>query len=158
MTTTGLSGVGTSPWEQKLHAHLRNHVAVESAMLQEYMKIAETSGSKAFRYLVNLLVEDERRHHRLFDELANSLEATASPGHGEPEIPSLDFHKAERDEVLNHARRLLANEDEDLGELKDLRKELRDFKHTSLWDLIVELMERDTEKHIAILKFVTKHA
>jgi hypothetical protein len=27
-----------------------------------------------------------------------------------------------------------------------------------LWSVLVELMERDTQKHIAILRFVRKHA
>jgi hypothetical protein len=31
-------------------------------------------------------------------------------------------------------------------------------KDSSLWSLLVELMQRDTQKHIAILRFVTKHA
>jgi hypothetical protein len=49
------------------------------------------------------------------------------------------------------------NEEQDRRELKRLRRQLRDVKDTTLWDLLVELMERDTERHIAILRFVSKH-
>ena len=42
---------------------------------------------------------------------------------------------------------------QDPRELKKLQKELRDVKDTTLWSLLVDLMQRDTEKHIAILDF-----
>ena len=31
------------------------------------------------------------------------------------------------------------------------------MKDTSLWSLLVDLMERDTQKHIAILTFARNH-
>jgi hypothetical protein len=55
-------------------------------------------------------------------------------------------------------RSFFDNEERDIAELKRLKRELRDVKDTSLWELLVELMQRDTEKHIAILKFVRKRA
>jgi hypothetical protein len=39
-----------------------------------------------------------------------------------------------------------------------LEHDLKDVKDTSLWELLVELMQHDTEKHLAILRFVQKHA
>ena len=54
--------------------------------------------------------------------------------------------------------RLLENEKKDREELKALRRELRSFEDTTLWALLVELMQRDTDKHIAILGFAQRHA
>jgi hypothetical protein len=53
--------------------------------------------------------------------------------------------------------RLLEHEEADEKELERLQKELRDVSGTTLWGLLVELMQRDTDKHIAVLKFVKKH-
>jgi hypothetical protein len=53
---------------------------------------------------------------------------------------------------------LLKSERQDARELKRLRRKLRSVRHTTLWDLLVDLMERDTQKHIAILRFAQKHA
>ena len=50
------------------------------------------------------------------------------------------------------------SEARDARELKRLQRELRDVKDTTLWSLLVDLMQRDTQKHIAILRFVRKHA
>ena len=155
---TDESSAGPSPWARQLHAHLKGHVETERAMLEKYAEVAERTDSKAFRYLVKLLVDEEVQHHRLFSELADSLEAQALMKREEPDIPHMDFQRADRAAVLEGAKELLENEERDIGELKRLQRELRDVKDTSLWGLLVELMQRDTEKHIAILKFVRDHA
>jgi hypothetical protein len=155
---TDESSAGPSPWERQLYAHLKGHVETERAMLEKYAGVAERTNSKAFRYLVKLLIDDEVRHHRFFNELADSLETEALMKGEDPDIPYLDFQRADRGVVLEGTKELLENEERDVGELKRLQRELRDVKDTSLWELLVELMKRDTEKHIAILKFVRKHA
>jgi rubrerythrin len=155
---TDESSAGPSSWERQLYAHLKGHVETERAMLEKYAEVAERTDSKAFRYLVKLLIDDEVRHHRIFNELAESLETEALMKGEEPDIPYLDFQRADRGAVLEGAKELLDNEERDVAELKRLKRELRDVKDTSLWELLVELMQRDTEKHIAILKFVRKHA
>jgi hypothetical protein len=155
---TDESSRGPSPWDRQLHAHLKGHVETERAMLEKYAEVAERTDSKAFRYLVNLLIDEEVRHHRLFSEMADSLETQALMKREEPDIPYMDFQRADRAAVLEGANELLENEKRDIGELKRLQRDLRDLKDTTLWGLLVELMERDTEKHIAILKFVRDHA
>lgn len=155
---TDESSAGPSQWARKLYAHLKGHVETERAMLEKYAEVAERTDSKAFSYLVKLLIDEEVRHHRLFSELADSLETQALMKGEEPDIPYMDFQRADRAAVLEGAKELLESEERDMGELKRLQRELRDVKDTSLWGLLVELMQRDTEKHISILKFVRDHA
>jgi hypothetical protein len=154
---TDESSAGPSPWERQLYAHLKGHVETERATLERYAEVAERTDSKAFRYLVKLLIDDEIRHHRLFNELADSLENAALMKPEQPTVPYMDLDRADRAVVLETTQELLENEEQDLGELKRLQRELRDVKDTTLWGLLVELMERDTDKHIAILSFVRKH-
>jgi rubrerythrin len=131
----------------------------ERDLLQQYRSAAKTSPSKALRYLVDLLIEDEIRHHRIFTDLAESLKNDALLRAGDPSIPYIDFdQESNRDAVIDLTDQLLQREQADAQELKRLRRELRDVKDTSLWGLLVDVMERDTQKHIAILKFAKKHA
>jgi hypothetical protein len=102
-------------------------------------------------------MEDERRHHRWFAELASSLEADASFSGAEPAVPTMDFHRADRVAIHDVTDRLLDHERADETELKRLQQQLRGVNGTTLWVLLVELMQRDTEKHIAVLTFVKKH-
>ena len=150
--------VGGSPWEIELYRMLTTHVATERSLLEDYMTAADGVGSKALTYLVNLLVDDEKRHHRMFLDLAESLKSDAELGPEEPVIPRLDFNRQNAGQVVEVTNRLLANEEADAKELKRLKKTLHDVEDTTLWSLLVDLMLRDTEKHIAILEFATKTA
>ena len=153
---TNESWTGPSATDRALYDHVGNHIAAERGLLEEYSNIADRTESRAFRYLVNLLIEDEIRHHRIFSELAESLETIALMKAKEPLVPFIDFVRADRDAVLEATGRLLEHENEDARELKRLQREFRDTKDDSLNGLLVELMQRDTQKHIAILRFVRK--
>jgi hypothetical protein len=150
--------VGASVWDRQMWTYLTEHMKLEGAMLEEYVATSEGSESKALTYLVNLLVEDEHRHHGYFAALASSLKSEAEFSGVEPEIPRLDLKKANRADLLETTRRLLEHEQADAVELKRLHKDLHDLQDTTLWGLLVEIMQRDTEKHIAILRFVADHA
>jgi len=162
MEETNLAGtltppVGASVWEHELFTHLTAHIERERGMLAEYADAAEQADSKAFAYVVGLLVEDERRHHRLFASLAETIKVEAELSGAEPAIPYVDFDRADRKKVRELTMRLLASEEQDARELKRLHNMLHDVKDTTLWDLVVTLMRRDTDKHIAMLEFVLQH-
>jgi hypothetical protein len=150
--------IGASTREQDLFDHLNQHLEQEQGLLEEYIEVASKTGSKAFVYLVNLLIEDERRHHRLFAELAASLRSEAELSTADPVVPRMDLHHAQGAAVLEATATLIQREEDDARQLKKLHRELGDLKDTTLWDLLVDLMERDTQKHIAILRFAQRHA
>jgi rubrerythrin len=149
---------GASVWEHELFTYLTEHTRREGAMLQEYATIAEQTESKALAYVINLLLEDERRHHRFFNELAASLKSEAELSGVEPVIPRLDLRRVARAELLEITDRMLESEKSDALELKRLRKDLKDVEDSTLWGLLVDIMSRDTEKHVAILRFLADHA
>jgi rubrerythrin len=157
MDQPGVPLHGASVWERQLFEHLTDHTRREGAMLSEYAAIAEATESKALKYVLDLLLEDERRHHRYFNELAASLKSQAELSADDPAVPRLDLDRVDRAELRATTDRLLEHERSDAKELERLRKELRDVKDTTLWGLLVEIMERDTEKHIAMLRFVQQH-
>ena len=158
MTDTPMSPpVGASVWERDLYNHLATHIENESSLLQDYIAAAEETDSKAFAYLVNLLLDDERRHHGTFAALASSLKTEAELGGEEPEIPYLDLDRADRAQVRELTEQLLQREREDAAELKRLHGQLKDVRNTTLWDLLVSNMRRDTDKHIEILDFVLRN-
>ena len=147
-----------SAWERELWATLTGHIEAERELLDEYVDVAKSTGSAALSYLVNLLIEDEMRHHKLFTELAGSLKTLADFGPGDPQVPYLDFDSVDSREVLSSTRKLIAHEEADARELERLRRDVRDLADTTLWDVLVDLMCRDTQKHLAILRFVERHA
>jgi len=150
--------VGASVWEAALHDHLTSHEESERGLLEEYRAAAEGSQSAAFRYLVGLIVEDEIRHHRVFREMAEALQSDVNLRSEEPVVPRLDRWGPDAAEVLRLTETLLEREHADARELARLGDHLEDLEGTSLWPLLVELMEMDTEKHIKVLRFVQRNA
>jgi len=148
---------GASVGERQLFAHLTDHIKNEGALLDEYVDACSQTESKALAYVIGLLLDDERRHHRQFSELAATLKSEAELRPDDPVVPRLDMHRVDRDKVLSVTQRLLAMEKSDADDLKRLRRELRDVEDTTLWALLVENMQSDTAKHIAMLEFVERH-
>ena len=155
MTTTL---VGASVWENELYGHLTSHERTERVLLGEYRTAADASQSPAFQYLVALIIEDEIRHHRVFQDLASALKTEAEVRPEQPPVPRLDQLSPGGQHLIDLTEQLLERERADSRELRRLAKDLRDVKDTTLWALLVKLMEMDTAKHIEILEFIQRHA
>ena len=143
---------GLSVWEADLMRHLTLHMEHEGALLASYQKLTEQSDAEYVTYLVNMILEDEIRHHRLFSELVNTLRSSVERTEG-TSVP-LVRNAANPVELLEATERLLDRERVDERELHRLSRELRDLRGTSVWPVLVEIMERDTEKHQGILRFL----
>jgi hypothetical protein len=135
---------------------LESHGDAEGAILESYRKVAErTSAGEAVGYLVRLILDDERRHHQVFAEMANAIRSFVWEVPVEPSLPTMPTRSDP--ELLAETKRLLAFEKRDAKELRKLRKTLRKGPPSSLDPLMVELMLHDTAKHIAILEHIKAH-
>jgi rubrerythrin len=149
--------IGASVWEDELYQHLVSHEDNERSLLVEYQDAAQTSQSPAFQYLASLIVDDEMRHHRVFRDLASALKTDAEMRPEQPAVPRMDHWGADPARVKELTERLLERERSDAKELHRLAGELKEVKDTTLWQLLVRLMEMDTAKHVEILDFVKRH-
>ncbi|HUY06352.1 MAG TPA: hypothetical protein VMU99_03715 [Acidimicrobiales bacterium] len=149
--------IGASVWERELYEHLTSHANNEQKILEEYQSASADSGSVVFEYLVGLIVKDEIRHHSWFEELASTVRTDAEFRPEEPAIPRLTHWGAHPKELAELTEKLLQQERSDSRQLKQLEKQLKFQKDTTLWQLLVKLMEIDTDKHIEILNFVKSH-
>ena len=62
------------------------------------------------------------------------------------------------EELIAVVEDLLEVEHRDSDHLKELDKMLKDVRRTTVWPLLLELMELDNQKHIRILEFLRRHA
>jgi rubrerythrin len=149
---------GASVWEQEVYDHLLQHVEGEKVILQSYDALANETTSPAFAYLARLILDDERRHHAMLNDLAETIRMSAQLS-GEPTpIPDLGMFHADRERILAETERFLAVEENDNRELARLAKELRDVRNTTVWQLVVRLIQHDNEKHRRILEFIRDRA
>jgi hypothetical protein len=150
----GLREAGASADERDLVAWITSHGRKEGALVERYERLAHESMSSATRYLVRLIIEDERRHHQTLAEIAEAIAwgTLTSPG---PAVPRSGRGNLDADaQLAEQTRALLASEKRDRAELRKLRKRLGSYTGT-LWPLLVDLMLLDTEKHTRILDFVS---
>ncbi|MGD0084691.1 MAG: hypothetical protein ABSD78_16090 [Acidimicrobiales bacterium] len=154
MTEPSLAGA--SAWEAELYQHLQEHAKSEEHAQSEYRSIADSTPEHDVRFLIELILEDEIRHHRLIAQLSDALRSLVK-GANDPPIPWLSPQRP-RPELLAATKEFLAAERDDLKELKRLQKELRPVEDTTLWALVVRLLVLDTGKHIEILRFIEQQA
>lgn len=153
----GLNAVGASPDTEALVERVAAHGAAEGELLTEYAALVETAPSPAVRYLMELILADERRHHRTLVEMASAIAWGELPGTPSGATPALDGGMASDEPVVAATRRLLDHERHDHAELLKLRRTLRPYADTTMWSLLVDLMLADTEKHQRILGFILQH-
>ena len=155
MTTNTKPPIGLSVWEHDLYEHLTEHMHNELALVDRYEALA-ASAEGHVSYLVKLIMEDEARHHRLFDEWRNALQSNAELREVEPQVPHMSGSK-KAEAVRAAAREFLEVERADERDLHRLQKSLKTVKDTTIWSLLVDMMELDTKKHQLILEFLQKH-
>lgn len=150
---------GTKEWEDDIYEHVSTHGKVEGAILDEYRQLANDADmSPAFRYLAQMILDDEVRHHRIFDDLAATMSAQRNGDDIEPPIPSLSGLHADHVRITLVTDELLRIERDDLRELKEFAKQFKELGKVSLWGFLIDLMLDDTKKHIKILEYLRDRA
>lgn len=127
----GLDEVRASQWDYKLVDLLATHGEEEGALLAKYERLAAESASPAVRYLVSLILEDEKHHHRVLVEMANAVGWGWSQVSPDPAVPELPVSPTRDKELIEATRALLEAERQDHAELKKLRNELRPVADTT---------------------------
>jgi rubrerythrin len=147
---------GLSVWEEELYDRLTDHVTAESTVLARYDALAESSTGHV-QFLLELIAEDEARHHRLFERWAETIKDIGVLVESKDGVPSL-VREPDPKALIAAVDDLLEIEKRDAHELKALDKMLKDVRRTTVWPLLVDLMMMDTEKHVRILEFLRHHA
>ena len=135
-------------WWAKVIHEFHAHVREEGEFLSAYEALVARSEDESVRFLLELILGDEHRHHDLFMSMADASVGEA-PFPGPPRLSP----GAAR-ELLEPTERFLAAEREESKKLSALRRSLKPVAGGTLWPLIVELMEIDTSKHVRILQFL----
>jgi hypothetical protein len=155
----GRKAFGTKEWEDDIYEHVSTHGQVEGEILEEYQKLASDEDmSPAFRYLAGMILDDETRHHQIFDDLAATMGAMRDHSGAEPAIPSLTGFHTDRFRITRVTDELLRIEHDDLRELREFSKQMKELRNINLWGFLIELMIDDTKKHIKILEFIRDRA
>jgi bacterioferritin (cytochrome b1) len=139
--------------------HLMNkfesHEGQEREFLIRYKEVAERSKSRFVRFLLQLIISDEEKHHAVTHAMVSTLQGSLRWTQPADAIGSLHEGEEEKDELLKLTRDFIRLEREGVKEYKKLIKDCRDYYH-GLFGLLLDTMIQDSEKHIRILQFLQK--
>lgn len=136
-------------WVFDILDRLSAHSHRAAALRDSYDEVL-LAADPASRYLIQLILDDERRHSQLTVGLALAVTGDESA------LPDLALM---RDSVLSQTvHQLREGEEHDRESLRALHAELCSLTDTSLWQLVVELLIDDADRRIRILRFVEHHA
>src|SRR5689334_587944 len=142
-------------WEYELRDVIREHGAREGEALAAYQTLIEQVTDPGIRFLANLILEDEARHHRMIGDMMRRIESDLTEVEMRPNVPRSIIPDAG---LYDATDTLLELEKDDQRELRRLGRLMRNEPNGSLLPLLVELLQHDTAKHIAILRFIQDHA
>lgn len=134
---------------------LGEHGPREGAALAAYKRLADGVDDPGIRYLVELIMADEERHHRIINEMLHQIQSFVWETHVDPQVPYLGT--IVDPELRAATDELIELEKQDAKELRRLKRQMRGQPSSSMLPLLVELMEHDTAKHIAMLKLIRAH-
>ena len=140
-----------SAFEELLHS-VERHAQEESRAIESYAALADRTSDGALRVLLELLIEDERKHHEIFLRIAarlrDDIEWTTSEGALPVAGAPVAGDPADRAFLLDAAR----EERRGAGELRAFARKRADL-NGGLFSVLVESMADDSEKHARILSF-----
>lgn len=142
-------------WAQELIKALQHHLDSEREALVQYGTLIDDTPDDRVRFLVQMILDDEVRHHQLFAEMIKRLRSELEQ-RGTSALPPMRTGRGDP-RLREQTTRLLALERDDIKELRELRKELAKVADTEWWSVLAEVMAADNRKHIKLLEFVRDH-
>jgi hypothetical protein len=144
-------GPGASPRDRERIRILLQHIDDEREAIARYDALHDDVDDAAVRYLVDIIADDEQRHHDFLREMLHHEQACVSLRSEAPQVPWRT--RPRNASALRSAVRTLRRvERRDLRELRSLKRRLLRERDHSLLPLLCDLMVHDTKKHLRILR------
>ena len=133
---------------------VERHARAEQGALAEYAFVAEASADPVVALVMQLILEDEVRHHGLLRRIEATLRDALNWTHSSSALPvtSVPVPPVGRD-LVAITRGLVDEERSGARMLRDLAQREKDID-AGLHSLLLEMMAMDSEKHARLLLFV----
>jgi hypothetical protein len=137
---------------------LEAHASAEAHDLATCQALAERSSDPVLKMLMQLLVEDEQRHHTLLQSMVHRLheevEFVRSPS---ATLPVSEPDATQGPELAVTLRSLIRDEHEGARHLRHLARQ-EPHLYDGLYPMLLETIARDSEKHATILRYLLLRA
>ncbi len=129
------------------------HESEEGKFTRQYKEIAERSKNPLVKFLLQLIISDEEKHHAVTHAMVSTLKGDLTWTKPEDAIRGLYDLGKDGEQLLSLTEGFIRLEREGIKEYKKLIKESKHY-YQGLFSLLLESMICDSEKHIEILEFL----
>ena len=140
---------------ERLMEEFESHEAQEKKFADRYGEIAEESKNPLVKFLLQLIIADERKHHEITHAMVSTLRGTLTWTRPKDAIRDLADSGGKKGELLRLTEEFIQLEKEGIGEYKKLIKESKGY-YRDLFVLLFQSMIRDSEKHKEILEYLRR--
>ena len=140
---------------ERLLMKFESHDVNEEEFIRAYREIAEKSKDALIKFLLQLIITDEERHHAVMHAMASSLRGSINWTQPKDAIPTLSESGEEKGELLKLTADFIKLEKEGIKESKKLLKSTKGY-YQGLFGLLVTTMIHESEKHVEILDFLRR--
>lgn len=138
---------------ERLMNEFESHEAQEKGIADRYGEIAGKSKNPFIKFLLQLIIADERKHYEITHAMLSTLKGSLNWSRPKDAIYGLsDLEDGELRRLTEDFIRL---EKEGVTAYKKLIKESKGY-YKDLFGLLFRSMIRDSEKHIEILEFLRR--
>ncbi len=143
-----------SELEQLLN-EFQSHEGQEGKFVERYKEIAEKSENPLIKFLLQLIISDEEKHHAMTHTMVSTLKSDLYLFRTKPEDAILGLYELgkEKDELLKLTEDFIQVEKKGIKEYKNLVKTSKGY-YNDLFVLLFQSMIHDSEKHVDILEFI----
>jgi len=141
------------PEAERLLSEFENHDVKEGEFIRRYKEIAEKSKDSSIKFLLQMIISDEEKHHAIIHAMASSLRGSLNWTKPKDVIPLLSEVGEEKAELLRLTADFIKHEREGVKETKKLVKSSKGY-YQGLFPLLLKSMIHDSEKHVEILDFL----
>ncbi len=150
--TVGLISDQTSPVE-RLMKEFESHETHEEVFLGRCREMLETTHNPMVKFLVELIVADEEKHHMVLHAMTSTLKGSLTWTQLQNAVEGGDNLGKEKDKILKMTEDFIHVEQKEIGEYRKLARATRRY-YQGLFTLFLAAMIRDSEKHVEILEFL----
>ena len=141
---------------EKLLNEFEAHEAKEDRALELYKKTIAHMPSPLTRFLMQLIVSDEEKHRAVIHAMASTLRGSLTWTKPADSLEGVGDLASMNGKLREATEELLRLETDGIREYKALVKESSGYYH-GLFKVLLDSMIRDSEKHVELLEFLTKH-
>jgi bacterioferritin (cytochrome b1) len=139
----------------RLMKEFENHEMHEEVFVRRYREMFETMHNPLVKFLVELILADEEKHHTVLQAMTSTLKGSLTWTRLENAIDGLYNLGQQKDEILKVTEDFIRAEKKEIVEYRKLMRAAKRY-YQGLFTLFLATMIHDSEKHVEILDFLQK--